>query len=424
MTKMLRLLSVTLTLLFLCGLVAAETKFDVSAQVRARNEVKSKAITGEQNTQEYTILRTRVNVKATKENASAFVQFQDSRMLGDYSGSCTDGKNAEVHQAYFKIDKLWNNGLGLKAGRFEVKLGSQRAFTAGGWNNVGLAWDGIQLWYDCSKATTSGYWLKKQERNSADTNDDYNAFLFTTKLKSMNLELFAFIQYDAYKPVTTLVDGEDLLTYTSSYKNLEQYSFGLYYQRNYQQFDFALNSVYQLGKKPVFETTPDTTYNQVDLSGFMFNFEAGYTFEGDKKARVAAAIDYTTGDDPDTEDKIETYDNLYYAGHKYRGFMDYFKPSQSLGLMDIVLRGKVSPIEGWCVKGDLHYFSRTRDYTDFEGNETKSVGTEFDFTVTTSRVAGLDLASGVSFFMPSDAHAGTTETNTGVWFYTQATANF
>ncbi|MEA2031205.1 MAG: alginate export family protein [candidate division Zixibacteria bacterium] len=436
MTRMVKLLSPTLIMLFLCGFVAAETEFDVSAQVRARNEVSNKAITGEQNAQEYTYLRTRVNLNAAKENASAFVQIQDSRMLGSkiqygdwYSGSCgADGKNAEVHQAYFKINELWNNGLGLKAGRFEVKLGSQRAFAVGGWNNVGLAWDGVQLWYDCSKATASGYWLKKQERNSTDANEDYNAFLFTTKLKSMNLELFGFIQNDAYKPTTYGVDTT-YTSYTSTYNNLSQYSLGLYYQRNYQQFDFALNSVYQLGKEPVWNST-DVTYDERDLSGLMFNVEAGYTFKGDKKARLAAAIDYTTADDAATADEIETYDNLYYSGHGYRGYMDYFKGSQPLGMMDIVLRGKISPVEGWCVKGDFHLFSYIEDYTDFEGNETNSVGNEFDFIVSTSRVAGLDLSAGACFFMPTDEYAKMkyedkyTETNMGTWFFTQAIVNF
>ncbi|MBU8933741.1 MAG: alginate export family protein [candidate division Zixibacteria bacterium] len=428
MTRTVKLLPIMLILFCMCGITVAETTVDVSAQMRARNEISSKAISGDKSTQEATYLRTRVNVKAAKENVSAFVQFQDSRMLGAgaQSGGLYDAHNVDLHQAYVTIDHLWNKGIGLKAGRFEVILGNQRVFGSVGWHNVGRSWEGLQAWYDCKYAMTSAYWLKKAERNNTEANTDYDIIGFSSKLKSMNLELLFFIEQDAFKPTMVWFDDDDLMTSNSVYKNLERFNLGMYYQRDYQQFDFDLNAVYQFGKKQNWVTHETLGYDseEIDLAAMMFTFEAGYNLEGDYKPRFAFGIDYTTGDDSETLDKVETYNNLFYTGHKFRGYMDYFLGSQTNGLMDIMLRGRVSPVEGWTIKGDLHFFSRTQDYTDFEGNETKSVGTEFDLTVSTKRVAGVGLSSGLSFFMPSEAYAGTTETNTGLWFYTQAVANF
>lgn len=74
MTKMTQLALATVIILCLAGVAIAETTVDVSGQVRARLTLDSKATSGPEHTQEYTYLRTRLNVKALKdENLMAFV---------------------------------------------------------------------------------------------------------------------------------------------------------------------------------------------------------------------------------------------------------------------------------------------------------------------------------------------------------------
>jgi len=139
---------------------------------------------------------------------------------------------------------------------------------------------------------------------------------------------------------------------------------------------------------------------------------------------VAVAVDYASGDDNIADGKAKHYDNLYYTGHKFRGYMDYFVESSMYGLADLMVHGSLSPLEGWTVRGDLHYFTRATEYVDYRGEETKDLGVELDLTVTTSRVAGVSLTGGGSVFLPSESFAQTEDPEPGLWGYVMATVDF
>jgi len=164
--------------------------------------------------------------------------------------------------------------------------------------------------------------------------------------------------------------------------------------------------------------------DEYDISAFMFTFEGGMTFQDSElKPRVAVGIDYSSGDDDFTDEKVSTFTNAYYTGHKFRGYMDYFLGSHEYGLIDLMFRGKINPAPGWTIKGDFHHFTTAKEY-DISGTETsKDVGMEFDFTVITSKVPGVKLALGASIFMPTENWEGFEDPEKGFWAYTQAIVN-
>lgn len=192
---------------------------------------------------------------------------------------------------------------------------------------------------------------------------------------------------------------------------------------NVNKFNIEINGVYQFGETARFRYQPFEK-EDIDISAFMFTFEAGANLDSLKNARIAGGIDYSSGDDNPDDNKIRYYDNLYYSWHKFRGYMDYFISSATYGLIDLYLKGKIDPIHGWTTACDIHYFTAAADYTDFRGERTKDIGAEIDFTVNTSRISGVGLQAGASIFFPTESYAARVSPRPGLWGYTMLTADF
>lgn len=419
-----RLICLTLIGLFAMG-VNAETELNISGQIRARGEADKKSFVEDAHMKTFTLLRTRINLDATvDENTHAFIQFQDSRTYGvPSSGDLGDNKNVDIHQAFIKVDNFFGEGWGVQAGRFEFKLGNERVLGPVGWSNVGRAWDGGLMWYDGEKYKITLAAMKAVEMNNSSYNADFDVFGAFADLKEYNLNLFWLYELNS-----------DTSGFTKGIKKLQRHNLGLFYKRSHEQWDFTLNSVYQFGTQgntsiPIFPNP-----NEDDISAYMFAFEAGYNLEDEKNTKLAFGIDYTTGDDKVDTD-WEAYNNLYYTGHAFRGYMDYFVNSPDHGLMDIMFRAKTDITKGWVIKGDLHFFSAAQKYSYIPDPTSplvmatsKDVGMEIDITVKTSRIKGISMQWGLSYFSPKDDFATMREDiyskEAGLWLYEQATVNF
>jgi alginate export protein len=413
-----KLLNSTLALLLLGGLaaaVSAETEIEISGQVRVRNEVEEKTLGHNYGTRSFQVMRTRIAVDAAVDsNAHAFVQFQDSRMFGDYdqfgslqSGTLNDGENVDIHQAYIQVDRIAVDGVGGKAGRFEFNLGNQRVFGAVGWHNVGRSWEGVQIWYEHSRYKVTGFYLKVFEKNHLRFHRDYDIYGGVLAIESLNLELFGIYEWDAEPQAGS--------------NALNRISFGGYLKRQHHQFDVKVNAVYQSGDM-----------HEVDIAAYMFAGEIGYTFQCERKTRFALGFDIASGDDTPADLESKTYNNLYYTGHAFRGHMDYFVNSNTEGLMDLMFRARTNPAEGWVVKTDVHYFMTAQDYWDqYDSAYTSDVGIEIDASVATTRVKGIKFATGFSVFLPQESFVRLetwqsllTDTDPTWWIYHQATIDF
>ena len=188
-----------------------------------------------------------------------------------------------------------------------------------------------------------------------------------------------------------------------------------------------------------------------DIKAYLITAEAGYTFKGQWYRRLSLGVDFASGDDDtltvnDTvvDKDIQTFSNLYYTGHKFRGLMDYFlgsNPSttgQREGLVDIYGTFLIVPTEGWRIRTDVHYFKTHKDYRYTfvaTGDEVISsdVGTEIDVTIITTRFPGVTLMGGGSVFIVKDNYAllldrdeidRPTNSNPGYWGYLMVIANF
>jgi len=409
----------------------ADTQVDISGQVRVRTELDDRSFDTANSYQDFALLRSRVSVEAAvAENARAFVQFQDSRTLGGkdqsgawQSGTLNDGKSVDLHQAYLEVAKVWLDGLGLKAGRFEFVMGNERVFGSVGWSNVGRSWEGGLAWYQGDGFRVSSFLFRVQEENYATFTGDFALLGLHTRIDRAGLELFGVYERD--NDTIGMFLGDTVRVADLQDHIMDRWSFGFYYSKEYHQFDFEFNGVYQAGQVV-------SDFTTIDLQAFMFAGEVGYNFAGAGKARIAAGVDYASGDDDPADTDHKAYDNLYYTGHKFRGHMDYFVGSEPAGLMDIRVRGRLNFHPDWTAAADFHYFLTAQDYLDpADTGTTKDVGLEFDVSVSTVSVAGVKLAGGVSLFLPQASFVrlklddpDMTENDPAVWSYVQAVVDF
>lgn len=424
----------------------AGTDVDITGQIRFRTEFDDRMFSEDYDMAVFHLLRTRVGVGATvSDNARLFVQFQDSRTLGDgnESGGLLDTHNVDAHQAYLKIMKLWADGLGLKLGRFEVALGNERVFGPVGWSNVGRSWEGAMTWYKMEQVKLAAMALKKWEsegpfKQFAD-DSDFDVYGIFANLTDPAFQFFFTYERDADD---NLVDyGSNLKTGLAANgeddecNNLDRMTIGGFFENKVEDMgiDYAFNAAYQFGTihGPLFTPTP-----QLDISAYMFDLEVGYNIEGERAARVAGAVDYTSGDEDGDDSDWGAYNNLYYTGHKWRGYMDYFAGSPyditpTYGLLDLMGRASMEIAPKWWLMGDFHYFQTAEEYEDpldtdsTDGVEmTSDVGMEIDLTLKTKSIDGVGMMAGASYFMPKDAFAAMKDPETGMWYYVQFTVDF
>lgn len=416
----------------------ADADVNVDGEIRFRTELDDRTFREGTDMSAYNLLRTRLGVGAfLEDNALFYAQFQDSRTLGGLgaggfqSGTLNDGRNVDVHQAYLKIAKLWREGLGVKLGRFEVALGNERVFGPVGWSNVGRSWEGATAWYRTEALKLTGMALKRRELQgpfhpSEDT--DFDVYGVVADLADPAFQLFCVYEYDSSRELALAAGGRD------GANDLDRVTLGIFFKNQVEGYrlDYSLNAAYQTGT--AYDSTgTGSPVRKLDIGAYMLTFEVGYTIGGSRPARIAAAIDYTSGDGDPADGDWRAYNNLYYTGHKWRGFMDYFLDSSPSGLVDLKGHAGVELAPKWWLSGDLHWFRTAAEYDDPLGGggaRTTDVGTEIDLTLKTESIDGVGMLGGASFFMPKDAFADTFDPGsggdprTGLWFYYQFIVSF
>lgn len=416
-----------LTFVSIAGLAVssdAVTTFTVSGQVRVRAEVDRKSFADSLTTREYSFLRSRIGIDALIDSATrAVVVLQDSRQIGglttsgaQISGVPGNARNTDLHQAFLEIRQLWRKGPALKAGRMEVNYGNQRVFGSGDWGNVVRSFEGVMLSRSKSYYKGDLFWFKRAEIDNVVANKDFDLFGLYAQFPDISTDLFLLYELNADRARDSL--GNPLL----ADRLLQRVSFGLYHKRSRGALDWEANLVLQRGTQVKSAASVATEF---DLAAWLVTAEAGVTLPGPAKARFALGADLASGDDNAADGEINSYDNLYYTGHKFRGFMDYFVASNPEGLYDLYFRSSLNPQKNWMISLDLHTFSTAEPYSNLSGTgTTRSVGFEADLTASTKRFSGTVLTAGLSLFDPDESFARRALHRNGLWGYLSLMVQF
>jgi Alginate export len=365
-----------------------------SLQIRSRFEMNGKDFDADTDLNNYTLMRTRLGLTfKPMENTMAFFQVQDSRVWGEETSTLGDGSADafDVHQAYFKIKKLFGANIALKLGRMEVVYGPQRLMGSVGWHNIGRSFDGVILSFYGEKYKVDLFNLKERERLEIGDDGDKNVIGLYGDFK-----LFKGETTQLYFIWQKLDETDDLSRFTA----------GFYAKGKTGGFRHELEFALQGGK-----------IAGEDISAFMAAANFGYTFKGNLAPDFAFGVDYLSGDDDNNDGKYKVFDTLYATNHKYYGFMDYFLNlpvhTFGLGLMDIHATLAIKPSAKTALALKYHNFQSAKDSVV----NSKNFGSEFDLTFKLKYSKTLTFVAGASLFTPGDVFKAAGREDSGNWFY-------
>lgn len=393
--------------------VAGDIETDIEVRWRAFGDKRS--FSEKANVAGHQELRTRMSAMYGQGDAEAKLTIQDSRIHGNPSSGNSNGdSNLGVYEAYLMINKLWSDNLAFQAGRFTLDYGNGRVLSASNWDNNGVTWDAVRAALGNEKVSVDLFQGRLMERslNSSGGVDspDRDLFgLYVTFLEQM-VDVYYLFDYDG------AVVGEDRV--------LRRSTTGVYTGRDFaEKFDYTFNGAFQFGDAHPSAFAKTAAEEKIDLAAFMVNFEIGATTEmGDKRNRAALGVDFTSGNDPEEAD-FGAFDNLYFDGHTFNGWMDMVSTGTD-GLIDIYASDYFKPNKKCKVGGTVHYFMTHQDFVSrVDSDETsKNVGLEVDLFAKAHVVENGMVGVVVGGFFPTEDFAGE-NADPGVWGYLQASVH-
>lgn len=398
---------------------------DIDAEFRWRGEADGKDFIDTTDMAAYSHLRARLGVGIRQHDVSGYLQFQYPHKLGWNSSSLdADTNGIDIHQAYLKVSTFFVEGLSVKLGRTEMKYGDERLIGPVGWSNTGRVFDGIVFRYSGSPLYWTDLFFTKLEENSDASSSlgkekDYLFIGLWGQFTPMNLNAFILHNRNAGLTADTTWKSE-----------LSRSTLGIHYAAKFDSgisglFDYA----FQTGKIWDLDLTVN---NETDISAWMLLLGVVYHRQGPMKLSIGAGVDMTSGDDLTTLDKNEAFDNLYYTGHKWRGYMDYFAKETAAngsvwdkGLRDIFISLSLSPNPKMNAKLVFHNFATSQNYfsaTD-PSSAVSGLGNEIDVVMSFSGIEALNMSAGLGYFMPTEDWMGK-DASDALWLFVQLTTNF
>ncbi len=403
MVKTLSLLTAALLLVALAvpALAGDAANVDVTGQVRWRSIIDDTDFNSDTDATHFTEMRSRIGVGLhPQENMDLFFQLQDSRIIGSDAGTDPMGfsNTVNMHQAYLVYHPCDKGAI--TAGRFEMNMHNQRLVGAVGWSNIGRTFEGVRFdrSFDSFMLNLFATQLTESSYLKGDSSTDRYFAGANAHFDSADFDLFVYYDDD------------------SSNNDMYRFTVGAYSQRDVNEtFGYESMFAFQFG-----------SYDDTDTDIAAWMFYGDLVFKTDAGFMFHAIADLTSGTKAD-DDKVKTFDNLYYTGHKFRGAMDYFVGQPVEGLMDLAARVGYKFNDRWCTNGTFHYFANMQDRWTSKtltggANGEKAIGTEVDLALTYKDAGNFSWTNGFSFFTLSDDFMPNADTST--WFYSMATMNF
>ena len=325
------------------GCVFGEHEVDLSLTTRLRAELwRARS----ENTDTFYAARTRVGLKYSYGSLlSFFGEFQDARIYNLSSKMSGAGAlyrtfaNGRNHTDSQRIRQLWLEvrpieGLGIRIGRQDVKLGtevlypeanwkyvkilraSQRLVGTVGWSHGERSNDGVSVSYDtgghylfafAAQPTTGVFDIRDAYKRQNDIN--YGGITWTVKrdtwLPNTELRLFG-LAYDDKRSVSDGGLPDSVTVYSGGASVIGFYPLGP------GTVDVLAWGVYQFGR-----------FSHLDHSAGAVILEAGYQLaEVPTKPWFRVGVNYASGDDDPADGDHHTFFNVLPTNHLYYGFAD------------------------------------------------------------------------------------------------------
>lgn len=290
----------------------------IAGSLRSRYEVKRDFKFGESasgNNEDYLLNQARINLKwATTQDIIFFAEGQSADMQGEDAIDDNARPNIfaddfDIHQVYIESSsELSEIPLALKVGRQKFNFGDQRLVGGVEWSNTARVFDAVLLTAGKIEERSAQFFTSRAV--AVDPND------FNDWSKSGNRyadSTFHGLFYTDKKAISSSVSELYYLYRDSSEVDDKISTVGAHLVSNLSQIDLNGEFAYQFGD-----------FGGLDHSALAFHAEVGLKINQDNKTRLALAYNYGSGDDDATDNKHNTFDNLYPTNHLFYGYMDFF----------------------------------------------------------------------------------------------------
>ena len=446
-------------------------KWDFGGQVRLRYEVKDQfgiagvpgsadfRDTGPDNENDYWLEKLRFRAGYTDKWFSVFAEGRSSFAQSDDRWASTgpvavhrqgpEQDSIDLHQAYVTIGNHKEFPVSLKVGRQEMIYGDERLVGAFGWNNVGRVFDAAKLrwqnpWFGADFFTSR---VVIPEDGKFNVNNDYDYFsgfyANTTKIPKNNLEFYFLARNSAKKAATAepspqapQPSARDIYTPGIRIKSLPG-EFG--------NWDYTGEFMGQFGRFVDTRAGLAAAPRGQDHLAYALAINGGYTFnDAFGKPRVALEYAFGSGDSDPTDDKHETFENLFPTNHKFYGGMDLVS-LQNIHNIRAIFQLKPHARVSMALEGHAFWLADTSDNfynvggaprggrgpsaTGFGVNKgyDNYVGSEIDLTAGVALTRYAQIEAGYGHFFVGEYVKQSLATPGAVdadWLYIQLTFNF
>jgi hypothetical protein len=407
---------------------------------------------------DYVMNQTRIWADAdVNEHLRVFIQLQDSRVFGAEGstvGSAIVGAENSVfdlHQGYFDLRKLFDSPLTVRVGRQEIVWGDHRVIGNFVWSNYGRVFDGGRFLWDtdsihaeviATKVDEDGYFGVDGSNNSDE--NMYAAQLAFKKLVPGALLELMYIQkndQDASATNATLLatgyaEPNDPDGSASNHPGVVIHDIGARIDGklpNLDAVDYTLESHGQFGD-----------YGNQDQEAWAFAGRTGYTFKNCAwTPRIGFEYAFASGDDDQTDNDHETFDNLYPTNH-WQGNYGFIDLVSWQNLHDFRGNIKVVPTNKMTVQVDYHYYLLDEeedgwylanlslatprplnpDGSSAFDDSDDELAQEVDLTVSYDLYKNVKILAGYSWFGAGDWIENNVDDIDSNWFYLQTTVTF
>ncbi len=415
---------------FVATEIARAADITFGGQLRHRYEINEQSDFDDR-TEASDFMSSRIRLNADvniNDSTSAFIQMQSVSTWGSDTNSFnpnhTRGGNVLIHQAYFTLKNFANLPvpIDLKAGRQEIILDGHRLFGNTNWTQGAQTHDALRLTHAHDNIHLTYAWIIANEHGalahqidaSGNTrafdqgdNEVHMAYASYTGILGGKLSItYAFIDDRCGARVdgsnlfnTTACQGQGNAFHTIGGRQAGQL-FGIDYRGEYY---------YQFGDGHAdFGATQGTGNRETDREAYMFGARIGKTFKNvPMKPGLTFWYDYLSGTSTEdrADNKFGAFNTLFDTGHKFYGYMDQYLNIGSSdsdvvnghGLRNVAVKAKLSPMPGWTLKADYHWFW-TAEKAD---NNARDLGNELDVTLVNKYNANTNITIGYSNYSKS-----------------------
>lgn len=386
------------------------------------------------------LLQTTLKAEAKTDNFSGVVEVRDSRQeLADAGTSLSSSSvnPLDILQAY----ATWRKGYTeVKLGRQTLDLGSKRLVERGSFSNVSNAFTGALVQTKVDDFNVQAFYLLPVNRlpsSRADLLDnralpddqDAAVRLFGIHLQRSDLPLNS--RGEAYVLGFKEEDRARLAT-----RNRELYTPGLRWYRApaTNTVDFDLEAVGQFGQTHASTSASDTT--NLEVQAWMAHAEVGYTWDHASQPRLAAMLEYASGDEDPSDRSFERFDPLFGARRSEFGPTSTYGAFARANTISPGLRFTAKPAAAWRVQAAhrVHWLASdtdtwtTANLRDESGNSGNYLGQQTEIFATWEALPKrLTLEAGIAHLWKGDFAKDAPNapaSNNPTFAYLQATATF